>query len=121
MRSTRTGPELPRGEGPLSGAEPVGGRPIDDPAMSDRANPRWDDPTSPKPDAQPLANPDGTPNVMPADRVDVPVATPQERERGTEQDQAAQPLDADVGSDNIREGRGGGAANPAMAEGGDSG
>jgi hypothetical protein len=59
--------------------------------------------------------------VMPAGQVDVPVATPQERERGTEQDQAAQPLDADVGSDNIREGRGGGAANPAMAEGGDSG
>jgi hypothetical protein len=121
MRSTRPGPGLPRGEGPLAGAEPAGGQPIDDPALSDRANPRWDDPTSPKPDAQPLANPDDTPNVMPADQVDVPTATPEERERGTDQDQAARPLDPDIGSDNIREGRGGGTANPSMAEGGESG
>ena len=76
---------------------------------------------SPRPDAQPLANPDGTPNVMPAEDVGVPVATSAEREHGTEQDQAARPLDADVGSDNIREGRGGGAPNPALAEGGDNG
>jgi hypothetical protein len=121
MPSTRTGPEPPRGQAPLTGSEPAGGRPIDDPTLTDRANPRWDDATSPKPDAQPLANPDGTPNVMPADQVDVPVATPEERERGTEQDQAARPLDADVGTDNIREGRGGGTANPSMAEGGESG
>ncbi len=69
MRSTRDGPSLPRGEGPLAGAEPVSGQPIDDPALADRANPRWDDPTSPQPDAQPLGNADGTPNVMPAERV----------------------------------------------------
>jgi hypothetical protein len=121
MRSTRDGPSLPRGEGPLAGTEPVTGQPIDDPALADHANPRWDDPTSPQPDAQPLGNADGTPNVMPPERVDVPAATPHEREQGTDQDQAARPLDADVGRDNIREGRGGGTPNPAMAEGGDSG
>lgn len=121
MRSTQSEPGLPRGEGPLTGGEPVGGQPIDDPALADRTNPRWDDPASPKLDAQTLANPDGTSNVMPADQIDVPVATPNERERGTDQDQAARPLDPDVGRDNIREGRGGGTPNPAMAEGGESG
>lgn len=109
------------GVGPLAGAEPATGRPIDDPVLADRANPRWADPSAPKPDAQPLANPDGTPNVMPPDEVTMPVADPYQGEYGTPQDQAARPIDSDIGSDNIREGRGGGASNPALAEGGESG
>lgn len=107
----------PEGDGPLAGSEPTG-RPIDDPALADRANPRWDEPTSPQPDAQPLGNPDGSPNVMPADDVHLPMPDAGERREGTLQDQAARSLDPDAGSDNIREGRGGGAANPALAEGG---
>jgi hypothetical protein len=94
---------------------------MDDPAMADRANPRWDDPSAPRPDAQPSANPDGTPNVMPADDVTVPMPDPTERHLGTDQDQAARALEPDVGSDNIIEGRGGGAPNPALAEGGEAG
>jgi hypothetical protein len=82
--------ETPRGRGPLAGTEPQGG-PIDDPALADRANPRWDDPTTPEPDAPPLGS-----------------------------DQAARPLSgrAEPGTDNILEGRGGGTPNPSLAEGG---
>ena len=47
--------------------------------------------------------------------------TPEERAHGTAEDQAARPIDPDVGRENIREGRGGGTPNPALAEGGDSG
>ena len=83
--------DIARGTGPLAGVEPEGG-PIDDPSTADRANPRWEDPTRPEPDAPPLGRPD----------------------------QAAQPLSgrAEPGSDNIREGRGGGGPNPSLAEGG---
>ena len=110
----------PRGFGPLAGAEPTG-KPIDDPAMADRANPRWEEPTSPAPDAQPLANPDGSPNVMPPEEPWVPMPPPEELARGTREDQAARPIDSEVGRDNIREGRGGGTSNPALSEGGDHG
>jgi hypothetical protein len=111
--------DSPRGSGPLAGSEPTGG-PIDDPALADRANPRWDDPTSPEPDAQPLAQPDGTPNVLP------PAAaadhTPIAREDADDDlaDQGARELEgrAEPGSDNILVGRGGGTPNPSLAEGG---
>ena len=107
----------PRGSGPLAGEEPTGG-PIDDPALADRANPRWDDPTSPQPDAQPLARPDGTPNVLPPHAADEPLP----RVPGGEpQDQGARDMEdrAEPGSDNILQGRGGGASNPSLAEGGE--
>jgi hypothetical protein len=116
---TRPGlPGPPTGHGPMADDEPVG-RPIDDPALADRANPRWDDPTSPRPDAQPLAGPGGTPNVMPSDDVAMPHQDP--RAAGTPQDQAARPIEPDVGRDTIRAGLGGGAPNPALAEGGEGG
>jgi hypothetical protein len=108
------------GVGPLAGSD-LTGRPIDDPAMADRANPRWDDPSAPRPDAQSAANPDGTPNVMPADDVILPVPDATERELGTTQDQAARPLEPEVGRNTIAEGRGGGTPNPALAEGGEAG
>ena len=123
-------PEAPGGAGPLAGAEPDTGRPIDDPALADRANPRWDDPSEPRPDAeplgeapgaQPLANPDGTPNVMPAGHVEMPIPEPGELEAGTPQDQAARPIESEIGRDTIRQGLGGGTANPALAEGGEAG
>ena len=114
---TPSDPELPSGAEPLVDAEPVTGRPIDDPSLADRANPRWDDPASPRPDAQPLANPDGTPNVLPSSEPP-PVS---DLEQGTPQDQAARVMDPETGRDNIRRGRGGGAPNPALAEGGESG
>ena len=85
--------EQPRGEGPLAEV-PMGG-PIDDPAMADRANPRWDDPTSPEPDAQPLTGPGGTPNVLPqtpaSARPPIPGAQVDELE-----DQAARDLDENL-------------------------
>jgi hypothetical protein len=107
----------PVGSGPLAGAEPTGG-PIDDPSMADRANPRWDDPTSPQPDAQGLTNQDGTPDVMPPDSLAVGPAVEDDPA-----DPAAWPLEGrdEPGSDNIREGRGSGTPNPALAEGGDHG
>lgn len=118
----------PTGGGPLADLPGAADRPIDDPSLADRANPRWDDddPATPEPEleAQPLANRDGSSNVMP------PKAMPDDPgallegpdEGGTPQDQAARPLTPDgAGRDNIREGLGGGAANPALAEGGDSG
>jgi len=114
-------PEIPSGEGPLAGDLPDTGRPIDDPTLADRANPRWDDPTSPQPDAQPLANPDGSPNVMPAGHLESPIPSPHAIDGGTAQDQAARPLETEIGRDNIRQGLGGGAANPALAEGGEGG
>jgi hypothetical protein len=119
--SQSEGPDGPSGEGPLTGAEPDTGRPIDDPALADRANPRWDDPTAPEPDAQPLANPDGTPNVMPAGHVEMPIPEPGQAGAGTAQDQAARPIEPEIGRDTIRQGLGGGAPNPALAEGGEAG
>jgi len=110
----------PETRGPLAGREPAGRRPIEDPALADRANPRWTDDDLPR-GAQSLSNPDGTPNVMPPRELEVPVATPEEHEHGTAQDQAARTLDPDVGRDNIREGRGGGTPNPSLAEGGENG
>lgn len=109
-------PEGPRGSGPLADSEPTGG-PIDDPTMADRANPRWDDPTAPQPDAQPSANEDGSPNVMPPATLGTTFGEADPAE------QAARPLEGrdEPGSDNIREGRGGGTPNPALAEGGDHG
>lgn len=89
--------------------------------MADRANPRWDEPTSPKPDAQSLANPDGTPNVMPPEAPEAPMPSLEEQRHGTPQDQAARILEPEPGRDTIREGRGGGAPNPEAAEGGDNG
>lgn len=120
-RDWPAGTDALKGDGPLADAEPDTGNPIDDPAMADRSNPRWDDPTSPKPDAQPLADPEGASNVLPRRHPTVPYPSPEERAHGTPQDQAARPLDPEVGRDNIREGRGGGTPNPALAEGGDNG
>jgi hypothetical protein len=105
----------------LAGDGPATGKPIEDPAVADRANPRWDETTAQRPGAQSLANPDGSSNVLPPKDPQVPMPPPEERSRGTAQDQAARPLDPEVGRDNIREGRGGGAPNPALAEGGDNG
>lgn len=114
--------DIPFGKGPLAGSLPDSERPIDDPALADRADPRWDDPTSPRPDAQPLVNPEGSPNVLPPREMDpAPMRLPGDPDLGTGEDQAARPLADDVGADNLRAGRGGGAANPALAEGGDSG
>ena len=140
----------PRGSGPLAGDVVTGG-PIDDPTTTDRANPRWEDPSSPAPDAQPLSNPDGSTDVLPPNTFpqmpgDLPdpqgdplsgpdtfAGTAPDRfsapgtltgdESGTPQDQAAQPLEGqlEVGRDNIREGRGDTQSNPALAEGGDNG
>jgi hypothetical protein len=127
----------PRGSGPLAGD--VTGGPIDDPALADRANPRWEDPTSPEPDAQPLTNPDGSPNVLPPDPIPQqpgiqpdpqgdPLGGPDSvgdalDHEGTPQDQAAQVLEGEleVGKDNIRLGLGDTQPNPALAEGGDNG
>lgn len=122
--TTRDDDQDRHASGPLAGQEPAGHRPLEDPALADRANPRWaeDMPPSDTPDGvQSMANADGTPNVMPPRQVEIPVATPDERAHGTPQDQAARPLDPDVGRDNIRAGRGGGTPNPAMAEGGENG
>lgn len=106
------------GEGPLVGAEPAH-RSLEDPVLADRSNPRWDG-GGPGP-AQSLANPDGTPNVMPPRTVELPSLPADGLGRGTPQDQAARMAEPEVGRDNIRQGRGGGAANPTLAEGGDSG
>lgn len=115
----------PTGTGPLAGSEPDVGRPIDDPSLADRSDPRWDDPATPKVDGDPqsLTNPDGSPNVMPTQDPEVQIPDPSDSVIGTEQDQAARPIDDDGegGRDNIRQGLGGGAANPALAEGGDNG
>jgi hypothetical protein len=115
--------DMPRGDGPLAGNEPTGG-PIDDPALADRANPRWSDPTAPEPDAQPMAHPDGTPNVLPPRSLEEPggIASTKSDE-GDPEDQAARPLSgrAEPGSDNILAGRGGGTPNPSLAEGGEGG
>jgi hypothetical protein len=116
----------PKGTGPLSGLPDATGGPIDDPALTDKANPRWDEPAAPKPDAQPLGNPDGSPNVtapgqfpqQPGETLRGPATLD---DHGTQEDQAAQPLAEEYGRDNIREGRGGGQPNPALAEGGDNG
>jgi hypothetical protein len=121
-RPTRPAHDRAPGSGPLTGAEPATGRPIDDPSLADRANPRWEEqPSSRRPHAQPLANADGSPNVMPPKEPHVPMPSPEERRRGTREDQAARPLEPEVGRDNIREGRGGGTPNPALAEGGENG
>jgi hypothetical protein len=120
--------ERPEGAGPLAGSEPEIERPIEDPVLSDRANPRWDDEPADQsaedraeePAAQSLRNPDGTPNVLPSSEPPAPL-TEDELERGTPQDQAARAMEPEVGRDNIREGRGGGTPNPALAEGGDNG
>jgi hypothetical protein len=114
-------PTTPSGSGPLAGSEPATGRPIDDPSLADRATTRWQDAAAPAPDAQPLANPDGSPNVMPADDVAPPMADDEQRMHGTPQDQAARPMEPEPGRDNIAAGRGGGTPNPALAEGGESG
>jgi hypothetical protein len=111
----------PWGRVPLAGDGPGTGLPIAEPALGDRANPRWREPSSPAPGAQSLADPDGTSNVKPPKELFVPMPSPEERAAGTPQDQAARPSDPEVGRDNIREGRGGGTHNPALAEGGDNG
>lgn len=125
MREKEDGPVIdhPTGSGPLAGSEPDVGRPIDDPTLADRANPRWDDPAAPHvDDAQPSTNPDGSPNVMPTEDPGVGSPSQERRSSGTDEDQAAGVIGSDEpGRDNIREGRGGGAANPALAEGGDNG
>lgn len=118
MNSTsQDGPAREAGHGPLADT-PVGG-PIDDPALTDRANPRWDG-TTPEPDAQPLRNADGSPDTMPPRSPQRPEDHPA-HDRLT--DAAARPLSGDdeVGRDNIAEGKGGEVSNPALAEGGDSG
>lgn len=123
MKTSTTPPRKrqPRGEGPLATERPTTGRPIEDPAVADAANPRWEGETPERPGAQSLANPDGTSNVLPPKDPSVPMPPPEERSSGTPQDQAARPLEAEVGRNNIREGRGGGTPNPALAEGGDNG
>lgn len=123
MKTRTTAPERrsPRGAGPLAADAPATSRPIEDPAVADKANPRWEDETSTRPGAQSLANPDGTSNVLPPKDPQVPMPPPEARSSGTPQDQAARSLDPEIGRDNIREGRGGGTPNPALAEGGDSG
>ena len=112
----------PRGRGPLAGKEPAVG-PIDDPTLADRTNPRWADPTAPEPHAQPMAHPDGTPNVLPPRSMEGSHVVPPMAGLDDPEDQAAQWLEgrAEPGTDNIREGRGGGAPNPALAEGGEEG
>lgn len=121
-------PRAPRGDeaggptetGPLAGAEPASGLPLEDPPLADRSNPRWGDRRQVE-GAQSLVNPDGTPNVMPPAEPRLPMPTAEEQRTGTPQDQAARTLEPEVGRDNIREGRGGGTPNPALAEGGDNG
>jgi hypothetical protein len=125
MREKEMGPVIdhPTGSGPLADSEPDVGRPIDDPTLADRSNPRWDDPAAPHvdDDAQPSTNPDGSPNVMPTEDPDIGVPVG-DTGSGTDEDQAARTVGTDQpGRDNIREGRGGGTANPALAEGGDNG
>ena len=119
MSDTRShaGPEPPSGAGPLAGAEPDTGQPVDDPTLSDHANPRWEDRGGPGPVSQSLTNPDGTPNVLPSSVAPESVL-PEALDHGTLQDQAALVMDPEVSGDNIREGRGGGTPNPAAAEGG---
>lgn len=99
--------------------EPATSRPSEDPVRVERSEGSAADEGGRR--GQPLANADGTPNVMPPDEIEVPVAPPEERDLGTDEDPAARPLDAEPGSDNLREGRGGGTANPALAEGGEGG
>ena len=126
--------DIPTGSGPLADRDIITGGPIDDPTLADRANPRWDDPTSPAPDAltpgRPGAGGDGgaprAPQPSPdpqGDTLSGPSATGSGAAMGTPQDQAAQELEGQlqVGTDNIREGRGDTVSNPAMAEGGDNG
>ena len=110
--------DLPRGSGPLAGDIVTGG-PIDDPSLADRANPRWNDPTSPVPDGQPLTNPDGSPDVLPPRGPVIPQDAP--GEGGTPQDAAAREIEGqlELGRDNILEGRGSSQSNPALAEGGE--
>lgn len=112
--------EHPSGEGPLAGSEPATGRPIEDPAMADRANPRWDDPSSGEPDAFPGDEADGVARA-PGDPTSGPMTAADDASAGTPEDQAARPIEPDVGRDNLREGKGGGTANPALAEGGEGG
>ena len=97
--------------------ETVTGGPIDDPATADRANPRWAGGASLRPEAQPLTNADGSPNIMPGGEATIPVPGP--IGGGTTQDQAAQELPTVPGSNNIRDGLGAGQPNPALAEGGE--
>lgn len=120
-RAPRQEQSPPRGEGPLAGNEPATSKPVEDPVLADRANPRWDGSSARPPEAQSLANPDGTSNVLPPKHPQVPMPPPEERASGTPQDQAARPLDPEIGRDNIREGRGGGTPNPSLAEGGENG
>jgi len=105
----------PEDLGPL--ADIVTGGPIDDPSTADRANPRWAGGASLRPEAQPLTNDDGSPNVMPP--VESTSLVPGPIDGGTPQDQAAQELPTVPGSDNIRDGVGAGQPNPALAEGGE--
>jgi hypothetical protein len=106
--------------GPLADAEPATERPLEDPTLADHANPRWGDEPLDHRRSQSLVNPDGTSNVLPSSEPPTP-PTQDDLARGTPQDQAARAAEPDVGRDNIREGRGGGTTNPALAEGGDNG
>jgi hypothetical protein len=98
----------------------VVGGPIDDPATVARGGGvTGPDPTDPTPDAQPLTNPDGSPDVLPPER-SLPLPDVDPRGIGTRQDPNAQELpgDEEAGANNILEGRGGGQPNPSLAEGG---
>lgn len=65
--SARDRPTLRKSQ-PLPGARPPtdlgpkDGRAIDSPSLADRTRPRLDEPTSPAPDAEPIAGPDGSPD-----------------------------------------------------------
>ena len=106
----------PVGTGPLADPGIITGGPIDDPSLADHANPRWNDPTSSAPDADPVGGAGAGGGASGGSLDPAPGG-----HDGTPQDQAAQELEGQlqVGTDNIREGRGDGTSNPAMAEGGD--
>lgn len=107
-------PGVPGSPGPLADPGTVTGGPIDDPALTDRNNPRWSEGQAGSGEA---AGSGGSPSVAPRS------AGALDEETGTPQDQAAQPLEGllETGTDNIREGRGDVQSNPALAEGGDNG
>lgn len=111
------------GPGPLADREIVTGGPIDDPSAAAPGTDRLTEPTTPRPDAQPLTNPDGTPDVLPPEEIAAPPAALPDPASGTPQDESAHVLSGllETGRDNIREGRGDTQANPALAEGGDNG
>jgi len=101
--------------------EPATPRPSEDPVRVERSQEATEGGESGDRRGQSMENPDGTSNVLPPEDPEVPMPPPEERELGTAEDPAARPLEAEAGRDNIREGRGGGTANPSLAEGGEGG